>query len=212
MSNSEKGKHRQTNILQQWGLDESEVAEIVEANPSLRGMLFGYICEYKARKMFFNHPEFSEVKKYDDHDRSKKCDISFQYQGVEILVEVKALQTNSVKSLGENRWAGDFQCDASDRRDVALPDGGTILTTCLKTGGFDIIAVALFAFGNKWQFAFARNADLPRSTSNKYPPHIRAQLIKSNIKISLPLHPPFTEALFPILDLIVAEKNATAAL
>ncbi len=61
-----------------------------------------------------------------------------------------------------------FQCDASDKRLVKLPSGQEIETTCLVVGGFDLLAVNIFQFANQWKFAFAKNADLPRTTSRKY--------------------------------------------
>ena len=171
-------------------------------------MLFGYVSEYKVRKDCFAGAEFSDLKKYDDHDRSKKGDISVVYQGCEVLVEVKSLQTHSVKQLGEDEWSGLFQCDASDRREVGLANGETVLTTCLKVGEFDLLAVPLFHFGEKWRYAFAKNSDLPRSAYKRYSPEIRAQLIRSSIKIEWPLRAPFCGDLIPLLDLIVREKRA----
>ncbi|MDD9875205.1 MAG: hypothetical protein OXU22_06675 [Gammaproteobacteria bacterium] len=106
------------NILHHWQLSDAELSEIIQENQSLRGMLFGYVSEYKVRKTWFERKEFTEVKKYDDHDRSKKGDLSVMYKGVEIKVEVKGLQTNSVKQTRDDEWEGNFSCDASDRRKV----------------------------------------------------------------------------------------------
>ena len=59
-------------ILERWKLTERELTEIMEVNPSMRGLVLGYVAEYKLRKMFFSEPCFSDVHKSDDHDRKKK--------------------------------------------------------------------------------------------------------------------------------------------
>jgi len=195
------------NILHHWQLSDAELSEIIEENPSLRGMLFGYVSEYKVRKTWFEREEFTEVKKYDDHDRSKKGDLSVIYKGVEIKVEVKGLQTNSVKQIEADAWEGNFSCDASDRRKVTLPNGRELSTTCLLVGEFDLLAVSLFPFGDRWRFAFALNADLPRSAYHKY--HAtkeRPYLLKSTMKISWPLTAPYHSSPFPLLERFIGER------
>lgn len=64
-------------ILDKWALTPTELSEIVAENPSLRGMMFGYIAEYKARKMWFSDPVFTNLRKPDDHDRTRKGDFIF---------------------------------------------------------------------------------------------------------------------------------------
>src|SRR3989344_684509 len=92
-------------ILTTLGLTAQELTEIVRENPSLRGFLSGYISEYKLRKFFAADKRISNVRKYDDHDRSKKSDIVFTYKGVDISVEVKSLQTNSIRKENEAFFA-----------------------------------------------------------------------------------------------------------
>lgn len=188
-------------ILDRWDITAEELTEIVDANPSLRGFLMGYVSEYKVRQHVSQIRDVHGIKKYDDHDRTKKGDISLIYHGKEIQIEVKSLQTNLVKQAGRNEWTGTFQCDASDRRKIDLPNGKTVNTTCLAVGEFDIVAVNLFAFGNRWHYAFALNSDLPHPKSGKkYDEEIAQYLIASNIKISYPLQPPFTDDLEELLD------------
>ncbi|MDD9875206.1 MAG: hypothetical protein OXU22_06680 [Gammaproteobacteria bacterium] len=80
-------------------------------------------------------------------------------------------------------------------------------TTCLLDGEFDLLAVSLFPFGDRWRFAFALNSDLPRSAYNKYhETEERPYLLKSNMKISWPLSPPYHHSPFPLLDRITGEK------
>lgn len=188
-------------ILDRWEITAEELTDIVDANPSLRGFMMGYVSEYKVRQHVARIRGVHDIKKYDDHDRTKKGDISLIYRGKEIRIEVKSLQTNLVRQVGRNEWTATFQCDASDRREIALPNGSTVETTCLAVGEFDIVAVNLFAFGNRWHYAFALNEDLPHPrVGRKYDAEIAQYLIASNIKISYPLQPPFTDDLSELLD------------
>ena len=189
-------------ILERWQISATELTRIIDDNPSLRGFIFGYISEYKVRTIFEGHPGIKNLMKYDDHDRTSKGDISFYYKGREFQIEAKSLQTNSVIQLGNDQWKGKFQCDASDRRKISLPNGHTVDTTCLAVGEFDIVAVSLYAFGDRWRFAFARNDMLPHPGNRSR--HIAAEdqryLIKTLIDISWPLQPPFTTDVYSLLD------------
>lgn len=189
-------------ILDKWEISAEEFTKIVDDNPSLRGFIFGYISEYKARSIFNGNKYIENIIKYDDHDRKSKGDISFFYKGKEFKIEAKSLQTNSVVKIGDDEWFGKFQCDASDRREILLPNGRTINTTCLAVGEFDIVAISLYAFGDKWRFAFAKNCDLPHpgTKSRNISVDDREYLIKTLINISWPLQPPFTTDVFALLE------------
>ena len=193
-------------ILTTLGLTAQELTEIVRENPSLRGFLSGYISEYKLRKFFVADKRISNVRKYDDHDRSKKSDIVFTYKGVDISVEVKSLQTNSIRKENE-AFFGKTQVDASDKRPVKLPNGKTVNTTCLLIGEFDLLAVNLYGFENKWNYIFAKNTDLPRSNFRGYTPAQKKYLIATLIGVNWPAKPPFTDDPFPLLDEIVKTKQ-----
>jgi len=190
---------KRASILKRWGLTELELTEIIEENPSMRGLMLGYIAQYKLRKMHFFAPVFENVHKADEHDRSKKGDLTVTYKGREFKIECKSLQTNSIRKTVEG-YEGKYQCDASDRRTVKLRGGKKIETTCLVVGQFDIIGVNLFSFEEKWRFAFALNEDLPRSNFQKYPPSIRHQLLATLMPISLPLKPPYIESPIPLFE------------
>ncbi len=189
-------------ILDKWAISDMELTSIVDENPSLRGFIFGYVSEYKARSFFVNRKGITNLKKYDDHDRKDKGDISFIYKNREFKIEVKSLQTNLAKNLGNDTWCGKFQCDASDRRAILLPNGNLVNTTCLAVGEFDIVAISLFAFGEKWRFAFAKNSDLPHPTNRtkNVSDDDRQYLIKSLIDITWPLQPPFTDNIYDLLE------------
>ena len=193
-------------IFEDWKLTPAELNEIMAENPSLKGFTFGYVCEYKVRKIWFSDKRVSEVIKYNDHDRTRKGDISFIYKGVRLSVEVKSLQTNSLKNVDDHP-TGKFQCDASDSRIVTLPSGDRLKTTCLLVGEFDILAVSLFQFKNEWIFGFAKNSALPRSNYNKYSNDQKNFLLATSMSISDPIQPPFYLDPFPLLDEIVEEKK-----
>lgn len=102
-----------------------------------------------------------------------------------------------------------FQCDASDRRAVKLPNGNVVETTCLVVGEFDIVAVSLFGFRGKWEFAFALNQELPRTPSKKYADADKPFLIKSGIGISWPIREPFTHDLLSLFQRLAGSGSKT---
>lgn len=191
-------------ILDDWKLMPAELDTIVSANPSLRGFMFGYVAEYKLRTLWFNDERIVDLIKYANHDRTRKGDLNFFYKGVDISVEVKSLQTATVRKV-DDKYTARFQCDASDRRTVRLPSGETLATTCLMAGEFDLLAVNLFAITGDWTFAFARNKDLPRSQHRAYTSEQRQYLLATLMSITWPLTPPFSLEPFALLDQIVAE-------
>jgi len=165
--------------------------------------LLGYVAERKFHEIFLNHPAITEKSKDDDHDRTRKGDRRIIYKGKSLVIEVKSLQTNSVKNLGDDCWLGKSQVDASDSREVTLPDGSTLRTTCLLRGEFDLLAINCFAFGEKWRFAFVLNSELPQNTYKKYSEYQRKHLLPTLITVEWPLKPPFTENPFELLDKLV---------
>jgi len=235
-------------ILETLGISAEYLTAVVNGNPSLRGMISGYIAERKLHDVFEQDNRTSKLRKEDDHDRTKKCDLVVTYKGFDFKVEVKSLQTNTIQILGRDgdwiprilkmrvettkeqsnrynyipntefnkilrkdrrtgQYRGAVQCDASDRREVKLPNGKSITTTCLKVGEFDILAVGLFGFREEWDFGFALNEDLPRSNYAKYPSIIRNQLLKTLIPVTWPLAAPYVNDPFILLDKLVREKQ-----
>jgi len=170
-------------------------------------MLLGYFAEYKLRRMWFeNHPDVSKYLKYDNHDREKKGDLLIVYKGREFVIECKSLQTNSIKREA-GQWTGKAQCDASDRRTVTLKDGSTLETTCLLVGEFDLLAVNLFAFEEKWRFVFVKNSELPRSRYRKYTEAQRKELLASLVTVSWLPEAPFRDEPFSHLDELLSEPH-----
>ncbi|MXX11245.1 MAG: restriction endonuclease, partial [Nitrospira sp. SB0667_bin_9] len=130
-------------ILKRWDITVEELTQVVDQNPSIRGMLLGYLAEVKLEKLWLRRTGISDVSKHDDHDRKKKGDRVVAYKGREFIFESKSLQTNTIRKTDEG-WVGKTQVDASDRREVVLPDGTRVNTTCLLRNEFHILAVNVF--------------------------------------------------------------------
>ncbi|MBN1876388.1 MAG: helix-turn-helix transcriptional regulator [Anaerolineae bacterium] len=193
------------NILDLWEITSQDLTELLNQNPSLRGMLFGYAAEFKLHELWLNHPDITEVVKDDDHDRKKKGDRRIVYKSYPFIIEAKSLQTNSIARVAE-QWQGKAQVDASDRRTIFLPDESEVTTTLLQIGEFDILAVNVFPFENKWHFVFAKNQDLPRSTWRGYTAKQQSFLLASLIPVTWPPEPPFVDNLYTLLDELIAER------
>lgn len=188
-------------ILDRWDLNEAEFTDLVDTNPSLRGMVLGYAAEVKFRHLHLNGRRDIIHEKDDDHNRAKKGDRRLQYKGRELVVEVKSLQTNSINyDETDDLWKGKTQVDASDKRRISFEDGSELETTLLLRGEFDILAVNCFAFENKWRFAFALNKDLATSTYNKYTVEQQKNLIASLQPVTWPPAHPFTSDWNDVLE------------
>ncbi|GIK66738.1 MAG: hypothetical protein BroJett018_45320 [Chloroflexota bacterium] len=199
-----------SSILERWKLTEQELTIIIEENPSLRGFMLGYVGEYKLRALLMANPTVTSLEKPDDHDRRKgsKNDLIVTYKGYSFSVEVKSLQTNSIKKHpSDETLTGLAQVDASDRRTVTLSDGSKLGTTCLLAGDFDLLAINLFQFRQEWDFAFILNRDLPRSNSKKYTLFQRGELLATSIKITWPIEAPYELNPFDLFDRLIAEKK-----
>lgn len=195
-----------TNLLRDWKVSSKQISLLINQNPSLRGMLLGYVAELKLKELISLLPDISYTYKFDDHDRKKKGDLYIIYRGKAFDVEAKSLQTNSIKfDANAGSWTAKAQVDASDRRNVRLSSGKILNTTLLLRGEFDILAVNCFGFGGEWKFLFAKNTDLPASTFKKYDESDRRELIASVVTVTLPTKPPFYESLKDLLESMIAE-------
>lgn len=192
-------------ILTRWGVTIDELTRAVDENPSLRGMILGYLAEQKLETLWLSSDEIESVRKYDDHDRRRKGDRVVRYRGQEFVFESKSLQTATVKPVADG-WFGRAQVDASDRRTVRLPSGDLLVTTCLRRGEFDILAVNLFAFENRWRFAFAKNSDLPMTRYRGYSDYERRHLLATTVEVHWPPRPPFREEPFSLMNEILQER------
>ncbi|NJN38184.1 MAG: hypothetical protein HC790_04720, partial [Acaryochloridaceae cyanobacterium CSU_3_4] len=66
-------------IMDEWKVTANEMTILLQENPSLRGMLFGYVAELKLRELISAFPGVGLMKKFDDHDRKKKGDLHIIY-------------------------------------------------------------------------------------------------------------------------------------
>lgn len=195
-------------IFEEWEVTAEQFSEVIRHNPSLCGMIFGYVAEIKLREIISSFPEVTYMTKFDDHDRKKKGDLYVIYRDRAFDIESKSLQTATVKQDGKNQhWTGKAQVDVSDRRTITLPDGSTMNTTLLLRGEFDVLAVNCYAFDHKWHFAFAKNSDLPTSRFKKYTQVQKENLIASLITVTWPPEPPFRANLSELLAEMAAENG-----
>ncbi len=145
-------------FIEEWQITLDQLDSILRERPSLRGMLLGFVAEYKLTEIWFaGNPEIKNLQRFDNHVRREQGDFGFVYKGVPIVVQVKSLQRGSIKKTKEG-FKARFQRDASDRRNILLPNGQTVETTCLQVSSFDLLAVNLFDALNRWEFAFACRA------------------------------------------------------
>ena len=195
---------RVLNTFERWSVTLEDIVELIDNNPSLRGMILGYVAELKLRKVWFSSASAVFYEKPDDHNRKIKGDLIVTYKSRNFKIESKSLQTKTVKKIN-NKWTGKAQVDASDSREIILPDSTILKTTLLLYGEFDLLAVNCFEFGQEWRFAFAKNKDLPPSTYKKYTESQRQNLISSLIAVTWPPEPPFYEDPYKLLDEISHE-------
>ncbi len=201
-------------FIKHLGITLKDLDTILNENPSLRGTLVGYLGETKLKEYLSQYTQITILPKPDDHDRSQKYDLPIEYKGHIFKIEVKSLQSNSIKvseDNGEGIYKATVQCDASDCRTITLPNGKSVKTTCLQYGGFDILAVNMFMFNKKWEFAFALNEQLPHSTKgspkNPIPKDCLKYLMKTLIPISYPVEGFFTTDICSLLDHLIDKRR-----
>ena len=198
------------NFFERLNISLDELEEVSSENPSLGGTINGYLGEIKLREYLAKDPRISILPKPDDHDRTAKYDLPIEYKGQLFKIEAKSLQTNSIKRPKKRTdiiYEATLQCDASDCRSIVLPNGKTVTTTCLQYGGFDILAVNMFKFNQRWEFAFALNSDLPQSgkgsKKNPIPDDCQQYLMKTSIPITYPIEGVFVSDICVLLDKLI---------
>ncbi len=204
-------------ILTDWGVTLEELEGIVDANPSLRSFVGGYVAESRWRDRYFaGDPRVTDLDKADDHDRTRKGDLSFRYRGEPVVAEGKSIQTNSIRHNADGSISAVAQVDASDRRPVTFDDGSSVETTCLRVGEFDLLVVNLFPLLGRWEFAFALNRALPRvaprGRAKSYTDYQRDNLLATTVPVTWPLAAPFSLSPWPLIDQIILDRrDATPA-
>jgi hypothetical protein len=86
-------------ILERWGITEQELTDLVDQNPSLRGIMLGYVAEKKFHDTFLDHPQITEKSKDDDHNRKRKGDRRIIYKGKSLTIEVKGTSKNCLSDM-----------------------------------------------------------------------------------------------------------------
>ena len=56
-------------ILERWDFNVAQLTRLIDENPSLRGMIIGYLAELKLEELWLSDKRISEVFKHDDHNR-----------------------------------------------------------------------------------------------------------------------------------------------
>jgi hypothetical protein len=207
-----------------WRLDPEEFNRIIHQNSNALSAIYGYVAEERLREMFLeDDPRVENIRSPEDQDSTDKGDWAFDYRGEKMKIEVKSLQTHTIKrlddpdqqTLGENeeeaRWEAGFHIKGtSDQRTIKF-DGEEYNTTLMNVveSDVDVMAINLYRIEDEWRFAFIRLTDLPRSEGN-YPDELREQLSKSLPKLTIPLEEPFTDDLYALMDEILEERRQSS--
>ncbi len=186
--------------------DFETMANVMEQVPSVRGMVYGNVAEVRfAEWLVLNGVPIGDQARDDDHAKTKS-DRTITFEGRRYTIQLKSMQTNSIRETGPAQFSAKVQCDASDRRTVRLSTGKQVETTCYPAGEFDILGVGLHPFLGEWDFAFRLNTSLARSErQTKLTKHLNAdelaELLKTLVPIEWPLPEdgPWTRDLFGLL-------------
>lgn len=190
--------------------EAAAVKRVIEATPSLRGMVFGNLAELKFEEEVLQRiPGVAEISKDDDHAKSKS-DRTFAFRGRIYSIQSKSIQTNSLRDLPDGVVGAAIQNDASDRRTITLPTGEKIETTCYLVGEYDILATSLFPFTGRWKdFAFKRNRDLTRSRFKNYADSQKIYLLSTLEPITWPLDKSWSMDLASMLDKTLGRSSSS---
>ena len=158
------------------GITIEILIEIMNENPSLRGMIQGYISEWKLRHQLLNVEGVTSVTKIQDQD-PEKGDFKVIYLGETITIEAKSVSTDSTKwDTLNDTWEGTVSLKSTDTREITINNKG-IRCTHLERGQFDILAISCFAVWNEWDFKFMENEYLPSS-------HFSDRYLKTSFKVN----------------------------
>lgn len=168
-------------------ISKEELVCLIKEHPCVRGMISGYIAEMKFREFITQHSDICYCYKPKDHDRTEnKADLVCDYKDQTISIQIKSIQTHSIK-WKDNSYKATVQNDASDKRKITLPNNEEILTTNYQIGEYDILAVPLFVFTNEWTFAYKLNKHCRKSTAKKYSESQKKYLLATTETICYPL-------------------------
>jgi hypothetical protein len=180
--------------------DPKHLIQVLKERPSVRGMVYGFLAEVQFAHWLHKNGVPLETHVVDDDHAKTKSDRTIPYKGKRYTIQVKSMQTNSIKETTPGQFKAKIQCDGSDKRRVELPNGHTVETTNYVAGEFMILATSLQPFTGAWDFAFRLNSTLDRTTHRNYAPEDRQYLLKTLVPITWPLDEPWTTDLLGLLD------------
>jgi hypothetical protein len=180
--------------------DPETIIKVLEETPSVRGMVYGNFAEVMFADYLIERGVPVEDQLRDDDHAKTKSDRTFKRGGRTYTVQLKSMQTNSIKQGDDGTFSAKIQCDASDKRPVELPNGNRISTTCYKAGEFDVLAVPLQPFTGHWSYAFRLNETLPRTRYRGYDEADRPHLLATLVPITWPLGDDWSSDLFDLLE------------
>ncbi len=186
--------------------DSETIFQVIRDNPSLRGFVYGYVSEMEFERYYLKSRKGIESFSKDDDHQKTKSDRTVIFKGKPISIQVKSIQTNSIR-FANGSFVAKVQNDASDRRRVTLPNGAKLETTCYLVGEYDILAVSLHPFTGKWRFAFKENSKLQRTTSKKYTAAQQRHLLATLETIQFPLGRTWTDDFDAILESVSRQKR-----
>src|SRR5260370_13259078 len=93
-------------------IESEALVQLIKDNPSLRGMTYGYVAEAAFVK-FIEKLGIKEHFKPDDHKKTKS-DRTFDLGGRRYTIQLKSLQTNSIREPEPGRLTPKVQKDTSD--------------------------------------------------------------------------------------------------
>jgi hypothetical protein len=180
--------------------DIQSLTSIIAEIPSVRGIVYGNVAEVKFAEWLVDRGVRTEDMSRDRDHLKTSSDRTFNYKGRRLKLQLKSMQTNSIRQLENGSFTARVQVDASDRREVTLPNGHVVNTTCYVAGQFQVLAVPLQPFTSSWTFAFRLNDTLPRS--NHYSAEDNQYLLKTLVAITYPLDESagWSGDLFELLD------------
>lgn len=147
------------------GVTLEEISSLLQENPSLRGYVQGFLCERRLTQWLRTLDGIELVSKIPDHS-PVKGDLLVTYKGESLKVEVKSLASDSVRyDVFNDTWQGKVRTKATDKRDVELEGVGTVRTSCLVKGQFDVLAISCMAVDGQWTYMFMDASFLPETAN-----------------------------------------------
>lgn len=204
-----------------WKLDSKEFNRIIDKNSNALSAIYGYVAEERLREAFLeDDSRVTDLRSPADQDSTDKGDWAFQWRGKPMKIEVKSLQTHTIEEVNQDQTkltdngsnpilykAGFHLKGTSDQRQITH-EGKEYNTTLMNVENtdVDIMAVNLYKIKDKWDFAFLKVDDLPRSKGSNYPDSLRQKLARSQIKLTIPLQDPYTKDLYDLMDQVLDER------